>query len=75
MSLCCVFKPSIVMLSVIKFSVGMQSAIILCVNLLRVAARGRHLSVVLLDGDGEPDEGLEVESVEAEEVDKLVTTP
>ncbi len=42
--------------------------------LLIVAAPDRHLSVVLLDGDGEPDEGLEVESVEAEEVDKLVTT-
>jgi hypothetical protein len=45
------------------------------VLMLRVTMPKRHLSVVLLDGDGEPDEGLEVESVEAEEVDKLVTTP
>ena len=29
-----------------------------------------HLSVVLLDGDGEPDEGLVVEPVQAEEVDE-----
>ena len=29
-----------------------------------------HLSVVLLDGDGEPDEGLVIEPVQAEQVDE-----
>jgi len=29
-----------------------------------------HLSIVFLDRDGEPDQGLEVESVKAEKVDE-----